>query len=166
MIRRCDEKDFDTILDVINDSAQCYRGVIDPDCWNDPYMSADYLRHEIDNGVRFWSFERDEVIIGVMGVQDVMDVTLVRHVYVKSASRNSGAGSALLERIREMTDKPILMGAYKAAVWALDFYEKHGFKLIDGEEKNRLLKKYWSLPDTQIETSVVMAEEKWFLTDK
>lgn len=161
MIRRCDAGDFDTILVVINDSAQCYRGVIDADCWNEPYMSEDYLRHEIKSGVEFWSFERDGEIIGVMGVQDVLDITLIRHVYVKSANRNSGAGSALLGRIREMTDKPILIGAYRAAVWALDFYKKHGFKLIDGEEKNRLLRKYWSLPDRQIETSVIMAEEKW-----
>ncbi len=150
------------ILIVINDAAESYRGVIHEDCWNDPYMSAGYLRHEIEEGVEFWGWFEDLEMIGVMGVQGVMDVTLVRHAYVRAASQKSGIGGKLLAHILKLTDKPILIGAYRDAVGALKFYEKHGFKLIDGDQKDRLLRKYWDLPDRQIETSVVMAEDKWF----
>ncbi len=158
MIRQCTERDFDAIYSIINDAAQAYKGVIPSDRWKEPYMSEEYLRHELDSGVVFWGYEENGELIGVMGIQHVRDVALIRHAYVRTVQRNKGIGSRLLSHLRKMTDLPILIGTWADATWAIRFYEKHGFHLVSAEEKNRLLKKYWSIPERQIETSVVLAE--------
>ncbi len=158
MIRRCSEKDFDAILSIINDAARAYKGVIPSDRWKEPYMSTEYLRHELDSGVVFWGYEEDGELIGVMGIQDVRDVTLIRHAYVRTSMRNKGIGGKLLHHLKGLTDRPILIGTWADATWAVRFYQKHGFHLVSREEKDRLLKKYWSIPERQIETSVVLVE--------
>ena len=158
MIRPCTDADFGAIYEIINDSAQAYRGIIPADRWHEPYMEQAELAHQIDSGVVFWGYEEQGVLSGVMGIQPVRDVTLIRHAYVHTASRNRGIGGALLKHLRTLTDTPILIGTWAAASWAIRFYEKHGFELLAGEHKNRLLKEYWSIPERQIETSVVLAE--------
>jgi GNAT superfamily N-acetyltransferase len=122
-------------------------------------MTREELRHEIDEGVIFWGDEEDGKLKGVMGIQDVQDVTLIRHAYVRTAERNKGIGSKLLSHLRRITARPILIGTWADAVWAIRFYEKHGFRLVSTEEKNRLLRKYWRIPERQVETSVVLAEK-------
>ena len=162
MIRLCDPSEFDLIHAIINDAARAYQGVIPVDRWKEPYMSKDELRHEIDDGVTFWGFEEDGNLVGVMGIQHVEDVILIRHAYVRSAKRNRGIGGRLLSSLLRQTTHPILVGTWADAVWAIRFYEHHGFRLVSQEEKGRLLGKYWSVPERQIETSVVLADEKWF----
>ena len=121
-------------------------------------MPEEYLRHELDSGVVFFGYEEDSELIGVMGIQDVQDVTLIRHAYVRTSRRNRGIGGKLLLHLKKLTDRPILIGTWADATWAIRFYEKHGFHLVSAEEKDRLLKKYWSIPERQIETSVVLDE--------
>lgn len=162
MIRLCREDEFDSILAIVNDAAQAYEGVIPADCWKEPYMPAGELRQEMDDGIVFWGFEEAGTLIGVMGIQPVGDATLIRHAYVRTAIRNKGVGSALLAHLQGQTSQPVLIGTWAAATWAVRFYEKHGFRLVSPAEKDRLLKKYWSIPDRQIETSVVLADAKWF----
>jgi GNAT superfamily N-acetyltransferase len=161
MIRKCDDTDFETIYEIVNDGAQAYKGVIPADRLKEPYMGRDELRHEIDADVEFWGYEQAGELLGVMGIQHVLDVTLIRHAYVRTDKQNKGIGGKLLLHLRTMTSRPILVGTWAAASWAIRFYEKHGFRVVTVEEKNRLLKKYWSIPDRQIETSVVLAEENW-----
>jgi tRNA-Thr(GGU) m(6)t(6)A37 methyltransferase TsaA len=158
MIRICAPQDFDQIFTIINDGAQAYKGIIPADRWTEPYMSREKLRHEIEDGVVFWGHEDAGALAGVMGLQDVQDVTLIRHAYVRTASRNQGIGGTLLSHLRTITSRPVLIGTWADAVWAIGFYEKHGFRVVDPDEKNRLLKKYWNVPERQIETSVVLAE--------
>ena len=162
MIRPCTNADFDTIFAIINDGAEAYRGVIPADRWHEPYMPEEELRHEIQSGVQFWGWEEDGQFVGVMGIQDVQDVTLIRHAYVRTAQRSKGIGGKLLSELRTLTSRPVLMGTWAAATWAIKFYEKHGFRLVTPEEKNRLLKKYWSIPERQVETSVVLGDGRWF----
>lgn len=162
MIRRCTDEDFDIVYEIINDAAEAYRDVIPGDRWQEPYMPAEELRHEIGDGVVFWGYEEDGELLGVMGIQPVRDVTLIRHAYVRTANRNLGIGSRLLAHLREQTAGPVLMGTWAAANWAIRFYEKHGFRRVAPEEKDRLLKTYWSIPERQVETSVVLADEMWF----
>lgn len=159
MIRQCNDEDLGSIYSIINDAAAAYKGIIPADCWKEPYMSMDELRHEIDDGVVFWSIEEDGKLVGVMGIQHVRDVTLIRHAYVRTEKRNRGFGSELLAFLRTLTTSPILIGTWADAVWAVRFYEKHGFRLVSHEEKTRLLKKYWSIPDRQVETSEVLVEK-------
>jgi len=159
MIRPCTQKDFDEILAIINDAAQVYKGVIPADCWHEPYMTDEYLRHEMNDGVFFWGWEEKEKLAGVMGIQDKDDVALIRHAYVRTALRNKGIGTKLLKHLQAMTDKTILIGTWAAATWAISFYEKNDYRLVSAEEKNRLLKKYWKIPARQIETSVVLRRE-------
>jgi N-acetylglutamate synthase-like GNAT family acetyltransferase len=161
LIRPCTEKDFDAVYTIINDAAIAYKGVIPPDCWHEPYMSTDYLRHELDSGVKFWGYEENKDLAGVMGIQDVQDVTLIRHAYVRTRYRNTGIGGKLLSYLTTLTSRPVLVGTWAAAVWAVRFYEKHGFRLVMPEEKDRLLKKYWSISERQIETSLVLVDNKW-----
>ena len=161
MIRKCDDSDFETIYQIINEAAQVYRGIIPADRWKEPYMPRDELEHEIEAEVRFWAYEEDGELLGVMGIQDVLDVTLIRHAYVRTAQQNKGIGGKLLSHLRTLTSRPILLGTWADATWAIRFYEKHGFHLVTPKEKDRLLKKYWAIPDRQIETSVVLAEESW-----
>ena len=160
MIRPCADTDFLAILEIINDAAQAYRGTIPADCWHEPYMQEAELAHQIESGVRFWGYEENGALSGVMGIQHVRDVTLIRHAYVRTVCRSRGIGAALLVHLRTLTAKPILIGTWAAARWAIRFYEKHGFALISGEEKNRLLRKYWSIADRQVETSVVLSEKR------
>jgi len=164
MIRLCDESEFDTMVEIVNDAAQAYRGVIPGDRWKEPYMPREELRHEIDAGVVFWGYEEEGELIGVMGIQPVQDVTLIRHAYVRTAQQNRGIGGKLLAHLRTQTGRPALIGTWADAVWAVRFYEKHGFRMVSPEEKNRLLIKYWSIPERQVETSVVLADKKWFDT--
>ena len=163
VIRPCSDGAFEMIYEIINDAAQAYRGIIPADRWQEPYMSGEELRHEIDEGVVFWGYEEKGELLGVTGMQDVQDVTLIRHAYVRTAIRNQGIGGKLLSALREKrTKRPVLIGTWAAAVWAVHFYEKHGFRLVSPEEKDRLLQQYWSIPERQIETSVVLADRRWF----
>ena len=161
MIRRCDGRDNDVIWAIINDGARAYEGVIPADCWTEPYMSREKLRHEIDEGVVFWGYEEGGKLAGVMGLQAVQDVTLIRHAYVRTGRQKRGIGARLLAHLREMANGAVLIGTWADAVWAIRFYERHGFQLVGSEEKNRLLKKYWSIPERQAETSVVLADAAW-----
>lgn len=162
MIRRCTEDDFEAIYSIVNDAATAYKGVIPVDRWHEPYMPKEELRREIDAGVLFWGDEEGGELVGVMGIQDVQDVTLFRHAYVRTTMRSRGIGGRLLVFLHAQTDRPVLVGTWAAAVWAIRFYEKHGFRLVSLEEKNRLLRKYWSIPERQTETSIVLADKKWF----
>jgi len=162
MIRRCDDTDVEVICSIINDAAQAYTGVIPMDRWKTPYMSMEELQHEIDDGVVFWGYQAYDALIGVMGIQDIGDVTLIRHAYVRTSRRNRGIGGQMLTELRSMSTRPILIGTWADAVWAIHFYKKHGFRLVDPDEKDRLLRKYWSIPECQVETSVVLADQKWF----
>lgn len=161
MIRKCIDEDFNEIFNIINDAAMAYKGIIPPDRWHEPYMTKEELKGQIEDGVRFSCYVDDDKIVGVMGVQDKTDVTLIRHAYVRTKQRNKGIGTMLLRELIKDSTKPILIGTWKAADWAISFYEKHGFCLVDEEEKNRLLKKYWAIPARQVETSVVLADEKY-----
>ena len=162
MIRQCVETDFETIYEIINDAAKAYRGVIPEDRWKKPYMSGDELKHEIDQGVVFWGYEEDGELIGVMGIQHIQDVTLIRHAYVRTDRQNQGVGAKLLSELRRQTNYPILIGTWADAVWAISFYEKHGFRIVSQGDKDLLLKKYWSIPERQVETYVVLADRKSF----
>ena len=122
-------------------------------------MSAEELGHEIASGVHFWGCEDNGALVGVMGLQDVADVTLIRHAYVRTDYQKQGAGAELLSHLRGMTARPLLIGTWAAAHWAIRFYQRHGFHLVSPEEKERLLRKYWDIPDRQIETSVVLIEQ-------
>jgi len=163
-IRRCTAEDFEEIHEIINDAAQAYKGVIPPDCWKEPYMSREELQREIESGIDFWGYEEGGRLIGVMGIQHVRDVTLIRHSYVRTAKRRQGIGGKLLSHLRRQTTRPILIGTWADATWAIRFYEKNGFRLVPPGEKDRLLRKYWSIPERQIETSVVLGDQRWFAT--
>src|SRR5262245_35000943 len=161
MIREGTEEDFEAILTTINDAAIAYKGVIPSDRWHEPYMTREELRAGLQDGVRFSCFVDNNEIIGVMGIQDKADVALIRHAYVKTNQRAKGIGSRLLQELIKDARKPILVGTWKDAAWAIRFYEKHGFRVVAAEDTNRLLKKYWAIPDRQIETSVVLVEGKY-----
>lgn len=162
MIRPCPNNDFEEIYAIINHAAQRYKGVIPKDRWKEPYMPQHELRHELDQGVTFWGYEEDDKLVGVMGIQQVQDVTLIRHAYVRPSRQNRGIGGRLLYHLGKRTERPILIGTWADARWAIRFYEKHGFSLVSRKEKDGLLKKYWSIPKRQIETSVVLGDRKWF----
>ena len=162
MIRPCGSQDIALVLDIINDAARAYQGVIPADRWHEPYMTMDYLLHELDAGVAFWGYEEDGQLVGVMGNQHVLDVTLIRHAYVRTIHRHKGIGGKMLSHLKALITEPALVGTWAAAVWAIRFYEKHGFRLVTMDEKNRLLRKYWSIPERQTETSVVLADKKWW----
>ncbi len=162
MIRVCIDDDFEAIFQIINDAAEAYRGIIPVDRWHEPYMPREELRAEVSAGVSFLGYEKDGELAGVMGTQDVQDVTLIRHAYVRTSQRGQGIGGELLGRIMGQATKPVLIGTWADAVWAVRFYENHGFKVVSTQEKETLLGKYWNVPDRQIETSVVLADQKWF----
>jgi len=161
MIRNSTAEDFEEIFNIINDAAIAYKGVIPPDRWHEPYMTKEELRAQIEDGVRFSCYVDDDEIVGVMGIQDKADVALIRHAYVRTKQRKRGVGSLLLQELIKDAKKPILIGTGKAADWANQFYKKHGFSPVEEEEKNRLLKKYWAIPDRQVETSVVLVDGKY-----
>jgi GNAT superfamily N-acetyltransferase len=166
MIRRCDDRDFDLIWAIINDGAQAYRGIIPADRWTEPYMSREKLRREIDDGVVFWGYEEVATLAGVMGIQPVQDVTLIRHAYVRTSSQKRGIGAHLLSHLRELASGPVLIGTWADAAWAIRFYERHGFQMVSPKRKDELLKKYWTIPERQIETSVVLADQNWRKTQQ
>ena len=161
-LRPCRPEELGEIGEIINDAARAYRGVIPPDRWHEPYMPLAELKEQVAAGVAFSGMEIDGQLAGVMGIQPVQDVTLIRHAYVRTAYRNQGIGGDLLKHLRSLTARPVLIGTWAAAVWAIAFYEKHGFRRVTPAEKDRLLRKYWSIPDRQVETSVVLADERWF----
>jgi len=161
MIRLCDDSDFDQIWTVIDDGAQAYRGVIPADRWTEPYMSLEKLRDEIEDGVVFWGYEDSGILAGVMGIQEVLDVTLIRHAYVRTGDQRRGIGAQLLSHLYEFPSGPVLIGTWADALWAIRFYERFGFLQVDPKEKDMLLKKYWNVPERQIETSVVLADLRW-----
>lgn len=160
MIRDCTDADFEAILSIINDGAEAYRGVIPPDRWHEPYMPDGELRHEFASGVRFAGLETGGSLVGVMGSQSVKDVILIRHAYVLTDRQRRGEGGRLLQHLLSSAPRPVLIGTWKAARWAVRFYEKHDFTLIEGTEKDRLLRTYWDIPARQVETSVVMADRR------
>lgn len=149
------------MADIVNDAAAAYRGHIPADRWHEPYMPLEELRSEIAAGVRFLGVERAGALLGIMGSQEVKDVTLIRHAYVRTSERGHGLGTLLLKQLLATTTRPVLIGTWRAATWAISFYERHGFQVVGDEEKNRLLKRYWTVPDRQIETSVVLADARW-----
>ena len=156
-IRLCRDDERAQILAIVNEAAEAYRGVIPEDRWHEPYMPATELAREIAAGVRFWGYARDGALLGVMGIQPVRDVDLIRHAYVAPEAQRGGIGGALLEHLCGLTDRRILVGTWAAASWAIRFYERHGFELVAPEMKAALLKTYWTIPDRQIATSVVLA---------
>jgi GNAT superfamily N-acetyltransferase len=162
MNRKCRRNEFDTMCSIINEAAGVYKGIIPSDRWKEPYMPEEELRHEIDHGVVFWGYYEDGELLGVMGIQNVQDVTLIRHAYVRTSHQNQGIGGKLLSNLQGQTTRPTLVGTWADALWAIRFYEKHGFRLVSREEKDRLLMKYWSIPERQVETSVVLANKTWF----
>lgn len=161
MLEKCTTNDFQDIYEIINDAATAYRGVIPADRWHEPYMSKDELNTQIKQGVAFWCYKENGKILGVMGIQDKGDVTLIRHAYVRTTSRNKGIGGKLLASLIQLTTKPVLIGTWANATWAITFYQKHKFRLLSKEETSKLLVKYWTIPARQVETSVVLANSAW-----
>ena len=156
-VRRCRDDELTTILDIVNAAAEAYRGVIPPDRWHEPYMSAAALRRDVDAGVEFWGYEADGALVGVMGIQPVRDVDLIRHAYVRPGRQRQGVGAVLIEHLRRRSGRPMLVGTWAAASWAIDFYRRHGFELVPAGRAAALLERYWSVPARQVETSVVLA---------
>jgi N-acetylglutamate synthase-like GNAT family acetyltransferase len=161
-VRLCRPDELGVIAEIINDAAQAYRGVIPSDCWHEPYMPLAELKEQVDEGVVFWGIDHDGQLAGVMGTQPVQDVILIRHAYVRTIFRNRGIGGQLLTHLHALAPGPVLIGAWAAATWAVAFYERYGYRKVITSEKDRLLRKYWSISDRQVETSVVLADERWF----
>jgi GNAT superfamily N-acetyltransferase len=157
-IRRCRDDERDAIYEIVNAAAERYRGVIPADRWHEPYMPKDELDAEIAAGVEFWGYEDGDGLAGVMGVQPVKDVVLIRHAYVKPEHQGRGIGGALLDRLMAGADRRVLIGTWAAAEWAIGFYRKHGFVQVTPALKDELLKTYWNIPERQIHTSVVLAK--------
>ena len=160
-IRPFREADLGAVFAVINDAAQAYRGVIPADRWHEPYMPMPELESEIANGVVFWLAQGEGRLLGVMGMQDKGDVALVRHAYVTTATQRKGVGTKLLRHVQALTHKPVLIGTWAAASWAIDFYRRNGFRVVSPAEKDRLLATYWSIAARQVEASVVLADANW-----
>jgi GNAT superfamily N-acetyltransferase len=157
LIRPCRADEGAAILRIIDTAAEVYRDAIPADRWHEPYMRMEELEQEIAAGVEFWGYEADGALAGVMGIQAVQDVDLIRHAYVLPGSQGQGIGGALLRHLRNLSCRPMLVGTWAAAEWAIRFYQRHGFEMVPPDEKNRLLRKYWAIPARQIETSVVLA---------
>jgi GNAT superfamily N-acetyltransferase len=161
MIRRLSSSEFDSILNVVNDAAEAYRDVIPEDRWKEPYMPAEELREEIQSGVQFYGWMEKGVLVAVMGIQPIKKVTLIRHAYVLTSCQRRGIGEKLLNHLLSLAQtSEVLVGTWKAAWWAIRFYEKHSFRLVSNEEKDKLLRKYWNIPERQVETSVVLKLRK------
>lgn len=156
MIRRCTDDDVPTIDAIVNEAATAYRGVIPSDCWHEPYMKRSELVAEIAAGVQFWGWEDGGALAGVMGLQEVRDVTLIRHAYVRPSHQGRGIGAALLRALASQATRPLLIGTWADAAWAVRFYERHGFRVVTGAEKDRLLETYWTISPRQRDTSVVL----------
>lgn len=157
MIRNYTDTDFEIVYKIINDSSQAYKGIIPTDRWHEPYMTKEELRSEINDGIKFYCYLDNDEIIGVMGIQNKEEVDLIRHAYIKTSGRRKGIGGQLLDYLQNMSSLPLLIGTWADASWAIHFYEKHGFHVVSKKEKERLLRKYWNIPERQVETSVVLA---------
>jgi GNAT superfamily N-acetyltransferase len=157
-IRACRADEHGVILEIVNAAAEAYSGVIPADRWHEPYMSAGELEVEIAAGVAFWGYESDGDLIGVMGIQPVQDVDLIRHAYVRPGNQGRGVGGDLLVHLRSLNARRMLVGTWADATWAIRFYQRHGFEQVTPESKTQLLKTYWTIPDRQIETSVVLSD--------
>ncbi len=157
IIRPCHDGDFQTLLRIINSAAAVYRGAIPDDCWHEPYMPAPHLRDEITSGVSFVGAEIDGALAGVMGIQRVRNVELIRHAYVLPEYQGHGVGGALMAHLKSQASRQFLVGTWSAATWAIRFYERHEFRLVTESCKAALLQTYWSISERQIETSVVLA---------
>jgi GNAT superfamily N-acetyltransferase len=158
-IHACENRDRAAILEIINAAAVAYRGVIPADRWHEPYMSVAEFDTECAAGVVFYGEQADGQLRGVMGIQDVADVQLIRHAYVAPAAQGRGIGGALLEHLMRDRTGPVLVGTWTAAQWAIAFYRRHGFAQVSDQEKTRLLRRYWTIPERQIETSVVLRRD-------
>jgi GNAT superfamily N-acetyltransferase len=161
LIRGIRESDVVAALTIVNNAARAYRGVIPADRWHEPYMSRDELDQEIADGVIFWVADEDGSLLGVMGMQDKGEVSLVRHAYIAPTVQRKGVGSRLLRHIEGLANKPILIGTWADASWAIEFYRRNGYTVVSNEEKDRLLRKYWAIPARQIDTSVVLVDGRW-----
>ena len=161
MIRPCAVHDFEKIWTIINDGASAYRGVIPADCLKNPYMAKSELEHEMNDGVVFWGYEHSDNLIGVMGIQELGEVTLIRHAYVCTTAQRQGVGGKLLSHLCHLANHPLLIGTWADAKWAIEFYEKHGFELVSPQRKDRLLARYWKISPRQAETSVILASPEW-----
>lgn len=161
MIRLCQPSDLDTIHEIVNDSARAYEGHIPANCYHQPYMPKDTLLSEIADGVVFYGYEEEGRLVAVMGIQDKGPVVLIRHAYTCTEKRRRGIGSSLLEYLLAMTTKPVLIGTWRDAEWAIRFYEKHGFQRTSKDQTARLLREFWSIPERQAETSVVLVDERF-----
>lgn len=155
-IRRCTDADIPTIDAVINEAATAYRGVIPDDCWHEPYMKRSDLAAEIAAGVQFWACVDNGELVGVMGLQNVRNVTLIRHAYVRPSHQSKGIGGTLLRSLADKATAPLLIGTWAAAEGAIRFYQRHGFRLVGPDEKDRLLSTYWTISSRQRDTSVVL----------
>jgi GNAT superfamily N-acetyltransferase len=160
-IRACGPNDMPHIFGIINDAAVAYKGIIPADRWHEPYMPMQELTEQIAQGIEFWGHESDGKLDGVMGIQDRGEVALIRHAYVLSSKRKSGIGTRLLAHLEGLTAKPVLIGTWADASWAIRFYEKNGYRVLSRPETGQLLRRYWTIPERQIETSVVLADSKW-----
>jgi N-acetylglutamate synthase-like GNAT family acetyltransferase len=156
-VRPCRDDERAAVLAIVNAAAEAFRGVIPADRWHEPYMTRRALDSEIEAGVAFWGYEAGGELVGIMGLQEVGDVNLIRHAYVSPGSQRRGVGSALLARLAHSTTRCMLVGTWAAADWAVDFYRRHGFELVSPERKAALLKTYWTIPERQVEASVVLA---------
>ena len=156
-IRQCRQNEFGRILAIVNEAALAYRGQIPDAQWHEPYMSAAELAREIAAGVEFWGYEDDGALAGVMGIQAVRDVDLIRHAYVLPSHQGRGIGGRLLEFLRARSGRPMLIGTWAAATWAISFYEHHGFALVPPDRARLLLDEYWTISTAQRDVSVVLA---------
>ena len=161
MIRKAEQRDHAAMLAIINAAAQRYKGAIPADRWHEPYMPREEFEAEIARGVEFWVVEESGKVHGVMGIQDKGEVVLIRHAYVDPGAQRKGVGTHLLRHFQGLAKKPVLIGTWAAATWAIDFYRRNGFTVTTEKQKNRLLQTYWSIPARQVETSVVLADERW-----
>jgi GNAT superfamily N-acetyltransferase len=155
-IRPCRPDERGAILALVNAAAEAYRGVIPADRWHEPYMPAGELDGEIAAGVSFWGYAEGGELVGVMGIQPVHDVTLIRHAYVTPEHQGQGVGGALVEHLKSRATRRLLVGTWAAADWAIRFYRRHGFELVPAERTAELLATYWSIPARQVDTSVVL----------
>jgi GNAT superfamily N-acetyltransferase len=160
-VRRCRDDEGEAIASIVNAAAEAYRGVIPADRWREPYMPLDELEGEIAAGVEFWGYEADGALVGIMGIQPVRDVDLIRHAYVSPGGQRRGVGGALLEHLAGSATRRMLVGTWAAAEWAIRFYRRHGFEQVSPERKTELLRIYWTIPERQIETSVVLASPRF-----
>ncbi|MCL5877864.1 MAG: GNAT family N-acetyltransferase [Candidatus Bathyarchaeota archaeon] len=161
MISKLSSKDFQAIYTIINDASFAYKGKIPQDCFKEPYMPQEELQAEIESGVQFYGITQDGELAAVMGIQPVGEVALIRHAYTLASHQRQGLGEKLLNYLLGLAEtERVLVGTWELATWAIKFYQKHGFELLSREETNKLLHKYWNIPERQVETSVVLEQKR------